>query len=321
MENSKQNKKPFYKRLLPIVSILIITLIGGFFYYATNSLPFEAKILLKHLNKQKRTGDMIDNPEKYQNLPCLEVQAGKDKYCFDRSRVSSVSIYDKPQSDEFQALKFQFISKLLPRSKKNKKNGGNYLLSDIYIRNYKKNIKPYMGIYQKQYFIDNNDNGCVDYTDLLKTKPQITVVYAREYIKKDKSIGIRTRTISVDPDKYKDNYEFYKKFNFSGGGVKGIDGMYQNTNKIYYTHYYYCLNNKNPTTRTNMKIRENKYWDFIVDMNHYDSKQKKVLNFNYYSNINNDIKEAALIGHQIAEEIAQFLQKSSYITPKPLTTF
>jgi hypothetical protein len=34
------------------------------------------------------------------------------------------------------------------------------------------------------------------------------------------------------------------------------------------------------------------------------------LNFNYYSNINNDIKEAALIGHQIAEEIAQFLQKS-----------
>jgi hypothetical protein len=56
-------------------------------------------------------------------------------------------------------------------------------------------------------------------------------------------------------------------------------------------------------------------------MNHYDSKQKKVLNFNYYSNINNDIKEAALIGHQIAEEIAQFLQKSSYITPKPLTTF
>jgi hypothetical protein len=59
-----------------------------------------------------------------------------------------------------------------------------------------------------------------------------------------------------------------------------------------------------------MKIRENKYWDFIVDMNHYDSKQKKVLNFNYYSNINNDIKEAALIGHQIAEEIAQFLQKS-----------
>ncbi len=131
-KTNKQKKKPFYKRLLPIFSILIIILIGGFYYYATTNLPFEAKMLLKHLNEQTRTDDMINHPEKYQNLPCLEVQAGKDKYCFDKSRVSSVSIYDKPQSTEFQTLKFQFISKLLPKPKDKKE----YTLGGIYVESF-----------------------------------------------------------------------------------------------------------------------------------------------------------------------------------------
>lgn len=131
MEN-KENKKPFYKRPLPIISILVIALISGFFYHAVNALPFEARMLLRHLNEQTRTDDMINNPEKYQNLPCLEVQAGKDKYCFDRNRVSGASIYTKPQSDEFQTLKFQFISKLLPKPKDKKE----YTLGGIYVESF-----------------------------------------------------------------------------------------------------------------------------------------------------------------------------------------
>ena len=132
MKNNKESKNSIYKKILSIGSVLAIFLIGGFYYYAPD-LPFEAKMLLRHINEQKRTDDVINHPEKYQNLPCLEVQAGKDKYCFDRSRVSRVSVYNKPQSTEFSALKFQFISKWLPKPKKDKRE---YILGDIYVNNY-----------------------------------------------------------------------------------------------------------------------------------------------------------------------------------------
>ena len=262
--------KSFYKKPVTMIFFIIAAIwwVPVPYYYIKDylSTPVELRFL-KDLSQPERIEDMINNPKKYQNLPCLEVQAGKDKYCFDRSKISSVSIYNKPQSTEFSTLKFQFISKLLPKSKRDKKGNLNYLLGDIHIHDYKKEkeVKRYLGIYKKSYkeFVRSNNDGCVNYTELLKTKPQIEIVYTREYIKKDKSIGIRARMISVDPDKYKDNYESYKTFNFSGI-------TYQNTNKIYYTHYYQCLNRKNPTKRTNIKISKNQSWDFIVDINHYD---------------------------------------------------
>ena len=132
MKNNKESKNSIYKKILSIGSVLAIFLIGGFYYYAPD-LPFEAKMLLRHINEQKRTDDVINHPEKYQNLPCLEVQAGKDKYCFDRNRVSSVSVYNKPKSDEFQTLRFDFVSKLLPKLKNVVKE---YNLGSIRIENH-----------------------------------------------------------------------------------------------------------------------------------------------------------------------------------------
>ena len=59
--------------------------------------------------------------------------AGKIKYCFDSNRVSSARFYTKPQSTEFSALRFNFIFKLLPKPKKDKRE---YILGDILINNH-----------------------------------------------------------------------------------------------------------------------------------------------------------------------------------------
>jgi hypothetical protein len=150
-KDKQKTDKPFYKK--PVL-MLFFTITTVFWtpiiydkYYTYYSTPKEHRWYFKPMKPYDRMEDMMDNPEKYQKLPCLEVQAGKDKYCFDRSKIRNIVMYNKPQSTEFAHLRFDFISKLLPKPIKTKNKysleGRRYLLGNIHIsafdenRNYK----------------------------------------------------------------------------------------------------------------------------------------------------------------------------------------
>lgn len=124
-------KKPFYKRpwgfialvaATPVVAIaLLLAYIVGSHYFNyfsdASKLPPEARWLLEHMSEQRRIEDMVENAEKYRQLPCAKVQILEHAYCFDRSRMGNMSIYTSRQSGKFRAFQFFFISEILPTDK------------------------------------------------------------------------------------------------------------------------------------------------------------------------------------------------------------
>lgn len=124
-------KKPFYKRPLIIIAIIVsspvvaVALLLAYalgshylnYYIDASKLPPEERWTLKYLSDNERIEDMVENPEKYRKLSCMKVEILDDAYCFDRSRAANMSIYTMQQSGEFEAFKFSFVSEVLPTGK------------------------------------------------------------------------------------------------------------------------------------------------------------------------------------------------------------
>jgi hypothetical protein len=303
--------KPFYKK--PITMIFFITTTVFWVPIAYNYLgvyfatPSEYRWFLEDIGRKERMQDMQQNPEKYQKLPCYKVQISDDKYCFDRSKLSSINeksveFLNTDKYKKTESFTFKFVSKYVPID-----NDDNYLGS-VYIEGKNKTVQEsilYRSIEsQKKYndFVKKNYNNCAEYTDLLKIKPDIKVVYART----DKSIR-KTRAITVNLKKYKENYKTYKSHKFRDFKDNKIK-VYQNTGVAFYEYYYSCFENKAPTTY--IVINSNESWKSIVKTHYQPLNQKYNFNFNYYSNKKQRKKQVALGNYQIAKEVARFLEDS-----------
>lgn len=94
-------------------SAIIFLLILGFVFWITKKLPLEAKFLINHLESGNIMEDVLNNQEKYKNLPCFELEFNGDKYCFDRSRAFFEKKYLNPTTKKEEGVVVYFIPKVL----------------------------------------------------------------------------------------------------------------------------------------------------------------------------------------------------------------
>ena len=100
----KWGVKKFFKRVIESITLIItivIVVVGGL-------------ALLGSITEFKHpVEDMIDNPQKYKNMPCFEVEFNKEKYCFDRSRAYFEKKYIDRTTEEDENAVIYFIPKAL----------------------------------------------------------------------------------------------------------------------------------------------------------------------------------------------------------------
>lgn len=110
----------FLRRALKwLLIIAVVTAIGfgGFVFYIYKNMPPEAIWTMEYAQTKIKAKDVLADPEKYAAMPCIKVELhdGKDKFCFDRSRVIDGKKYKNPDGTE--ALVLDFVSKLVPEEK------------------------------------------------------------------------------------------------------------------------------------------------------------------------------------------------------------
>ncbi|MES2961493.1 MAG: hypothetical protein V4694_03815 [Pseudomonadota bacterium] len=96
--------KKFLKRVVESVTLIITTII----------VVVGVLVLLGHFTEIKDpVEEMINNPQKYKNMPCFEVEFNKEKYCFDRSRAYIENKYVSRTTGEDESAEIYFIPRIL----------------------------------------------------------------------------------------------------------------------------------------------------------------------------------------------------------------
>ncbi len=108
----KSKKKSWFKKPLLFFATIFLLILGLGFWTA-KKLPPEAKFLVNHLESEEAMKDIINNQEKYKNLPCFEVDFNNEKYCFDRSRAFFEKKYVNHTTGEDESAVIYFLSKAL----------------------------------------------------------------------------------------------------------------------------------------------------------------------------------------------------------------
>jgi hypothetical protein len=96
--------KPFFMTGIIVISILLYTNFDTYYNYFKT--PLKHRWVLNYMDKDKRIKDIIANPKKYQNVPCLDVFFANNNYCFDRSIMTNIDF-----AKSIDRLIFSFIIK------------------------------------------------------------------------------------------------------------------------------------------------------------------------------------------------------------------
>lgn len=116
--------KKFFKRFLfsvfGIVLFLLITV--GVLYYLGSKVELKDPV-----------ADIINNQEKYKNLPCFNWEFNGEKYCFDRSKSFVTKKYSSKKGEDETTVMY-FIPKALSEFPQQDKNVNIYWYVDKYHR-------------------------------------------------------------------------------------------------------------------------------------------------------------------------------------------
>lgn len=113
MNNGKNFKEKYLSKKTLLFFAVIFLLLFGFGCWTATRLPLEARFLINYLKSEEVMKDMINNPGKYKNQPCLEIEFNKEKYCFDRSRAYFEKKYVDRTTKEDESAVIYFLPKAL----------------------------------------------------------------------------------------------------------------------------------------------------------------------------------------------------------------
>lgn len=119
-KSQKFRKLSFFKKFLLVLIVLLLVFLGiGFF--TEKQLPMESKVLIKQQEAGKEIEDIQANPEKYQKMPCFELEFNGEKYCFDRSKAYFEKKYSSNNGGDGTIVLY-FIPQALLNLPENKKS-------------------------------------------------------------------------------------------------------------------------------------------------------------------------------------------------------
>lgn len=117
--------KKFLKRVVESITLIIITII----------VVVGVLGLLGHFTEIKDpVEEMVNNPQKYKNMPCFEIEFNKEKYCFDRSRAYFEKKYIDRITKEDESAVIYFLPKVLSHLPSENREVTIYLHVDKYHR-------------------------------------------------------------------------------------------------------------------------------------------------------------------------------------------
>ena len=120
MSIKKERKLGVAKKLI-LFALGLSSLLAFYTFFIAKELPSDSKILVKSIRSENIMDDILKNKDKYENMPCFELNFGNSKYCFDRSKSYIEQKYSSSTTKKDEAVSLYFAAEdLLPLKRENK---------------------------------------------------------------------------------------------------------------------------------------------------------------------------------------------------------
>jgi len=181
----KKIKAKLVKLLLWLISLGLLGVVVGLIVqsFFSSQLPLETKAMLNMVAENRELKERINNPQKYNDLPCIEVKFLEQDYCFNQSKVASFSAHRTIVDKQIKALSFVFFSDVLNKKgvstspirvlmEKTESAGfpKNYVPRYVYSR--RNNVEE-KALYRERYekLIQESEGKWFEYSELMQHQP------------------------------------------------------------------------------------------------------------------------------------------------------